>query len=267
MHIIASKYKKETSGRQHSAPGMEHFEYRVMPLGLTNAPATFQIYIHEASRDLLDLVCMVYLDDIVIFSKDKTLHKKHLQQVRTTATCSTVCQTVKILSMCMRLNFLVSKSTKKESSWTVREFGWSKNGQHHQPTTFQEVQVFLSFCNFYRRFVSGYSRIAQPLTSLMKRSVNGKKPGKVDLHGDAYTTFDTLKKAFQNPPLLRHWDPTKPLWNIFDSTADRQDGVCFSCRMILLSSISLDVSNPADAPSRRPDYESEMPENHDLLPV
>jgi len=47
-----------------------HFEYRVMPFGLSNAPATFQAYINQALIGLVDVTCVIYLDDILVFSED-----------------------------------------------------------------------------------------------------------------------------------------------------------------------------------------------------
>ena len=58
-----------------------HFEYLVIPFGLTNAPATFQAYINRALRGLVDDFCIVYLDDILIFSQSKEEHQRHLQLV------------------------------------------------------------------------------------------------------------------------------------------------------------------------------------------
>ena len=58
-----------------------HFEYAVMPFGLTNAPATFQAYINEALGDLLDTICVAYLDDILIFSATREEHAKHVRMV------------------------------------------------------------------------------------------------------------------------------------------------------------------------------------------
>lgn len=58
-----------------------HFEYLVMPFGLTNAPVTFQHYIHQALEGLVNTICIVYLDNILVFSKDKESHTRHLQQV------------------------------------------------------------------------------------------------------------------------------------------------------------------------------------------
>ena len=52
-----------------------------MPFGLTNAPATFQAFIDKALGEFLDITCVVYLDDILIFSKDESDHEEHVRQV------------------------------------------------------------------------------------------------------------------------------------------------------------------------------------------
>jgi hypothetical protein len=57
------------------------FEYLVMPFGLANAPATFQGYIHKALGNLLDTICIVYLDDILIYSRDESKHVEHVKAV------------------------------------------------------------------------------------------------------------------------------------------------------------------------------------------
>ena len=58
-----------------------HFEYTVMPFGLTNAPATFQAYINEALKPLIDHICIVYLDDILIFGDDVEKHAEDVRKV------------------------------------------------------------------------------------------------------------------------------------------------------------------------------------------
>ena len=58
-----------------------HFEYMVMPFGLANAPATFQAYINKALAGLVDIFCVVYLDDILIYSKSIDDHKEHVMQI------------------------------------------------------------------------------------------------------------------------------------------------------------------------------------------
>jgi hypothetical protein len=58
-----------------------HFEYLVIPFGLTNTPTTFQSYIHRALHRLLDIFCIIYLNDILIFSKTRQEHTEYIQQV------------------------------------------------------------------------------------------------------------------------------------------------------------------------------------------
>jgi hypothetical protein len=79
------------------------------------------------------------------------------------------------------------------------------------PKSYRDIQVFIGFCNFYRRFIRDFSRIARPLTSLLKGSQNGRKPGKLDLSGDESAAFRQLIEAFKTAPLLRHFDPTKQI--------------------------------------------------------
>src|SRR5207248_2170091 len=58
-----------------------HFEYMVMPFGLANAPATFQAYINRALAGLVDVTCIMYIDDILIYSKDLKVHRRHVTEV------------------------------------------------------------------------------------------------------------------------------------------------------------------------------------------
>ena len=64
----------------------------------------------------------------------------------------------------------------------------------------------MGFANFYRRFIQGYSRVAAPLTNLMKGSKDGKKFGPFNFPPDAKDAFDQLRKAFMNAPILAHFD-------------------------------------------------------------
>ena len=79
------------------------------------------------------------------------------------------------------------------------------------PKSYHDIQVFLGFCNFYRRFIPHYSMIACPLTDLLKGSVKGKKPGPVELNDVETRAFRQLIAAFQTATLLCHFDPSKPV--------------------------------------------------------
>ena len=58
-----------------------YFEYQVLPFGLTNTLATFQAYINRALAGLVDVTCIVYLDDILIYSDDPMMHRQHVAEV------------------------------------------------------------------------------------------------------------------------------------------------------------------------------------------
>lgn len=187
-----------------------HYEYLVLPFGLTNAPATFQSYIHQALRGLLDDFCIAYLDDILIFSKDRESHTKHLEQVlerlrdaelyAKPSKCSFYKDQVEFLG------FVISEKGVEMDPERVRTIQeWPEIRSYH------DIQVFLGFCNFYRRFISGYSRVVQPLTDLLKGSVRGRKPGSVVLSTSERAAFQTLIDAFLGAPLLRHFDPELPI--------------------------------------------------------
>ena len=187
-----------------------HCEYLVMPFGLTNAPATFQHYIHQALGDLLDTVCVAYLDDILIFSEDRESHTKHirlvLERLRGAELYARRDKCSFYESQVEFLGFIISTEGVSMDPQRIQTIlDWK------EPTSYHEIQVFLVFCNFYRRFIANYSAITRPLHALMKGSVNGKKPGSVILNSDEKDAFCRLLQAFQEAPLLRHFDPKKPI--------------------------------------------------------
>ena len=73
------------------------------------------------------------------------------------------------------------------------------------------MQVFLSFANFYRRFIANYSKIAALLTAMLKGSKNGKKAGPYIMTNEVRKAFKRLKNAFSSAPVLQHFDPSKPI--------------------------------------------------------
>lgn len=184
------------------------FEYLVMPFGLTNAPATFQAYINEALKGLLDDFCIAYMDDILIYSDSYEEHVRHVREVlerlrefslyAKLSKCEFETQEVDFLGFRIGLAG-VSMDPSKVAA--IEE--WP------EPETYRDVQCFLGFANFYRGFIRNYSRIVAPLTNLFVGMKAGKKTGSLDWNADAQQAFRSLKNKFQEAPLLKHYDPMK----------------------------------------------------------
>ena len=191
-----------------------HYEFMVIPMGLTNAPATFQAYINKALRGLVDDFCIVYLDDILVFSKTREEHDRHLQQV-----CGRLREAELYAkpSKCQfyqeEIEFLGFIIGTKGIRMDPRRVQTIKEWESHPPRSYRDLQVLLGFCNFYRRFIQGYSAIARPLTSLLRGSQNGRKSGDLkQVWGSLQQqAFLALLGAFQTAPLLRHYNPALPI--------------------------------------------------------
>ena len=182
-----------------------HFEYRVMPFGLANAPATFQTFINEVLGDLVDRICIVYLDDILIYSDNEEEHTKHvhrvlerLQQHHLFANLKKCVFNTQEVSF---LGYIISpKGIHMEPSRVAAIRDWPV------PQSVKDIQVFLGFAGFYRRFVKGYSRITAPLTDLLKNN----ETGRLRLGTRELEAVLKLKVMFTRAPFLRHYDPSLP---------------------------------------------------------
>jgi hypothetical protein len=176
------------------------FESLVMPFGLTNAPATFQTYINKLLHPFLDVFCTAYIDDILIYSDDFTSHKTHVKRVLAVLQdaglkcdikkCEFAAQEVCYLGMIISTNGVMMDPKKVEciKDWEA-------------PSCVKDVQAFLGFANFYRRFIKGFSTVAKPLVNLTKKDTPFKW---TDRCNDA---FESLKLAFVSAPVLGHFDP------------------------------------------------------------
>jgi hypothetical protein len=196
------------------------FEYLVMPFGLTNAPATFQAYINNVLRKYLDVFVVVYLDDILVYSKT---YDDHVQDVRK------VLQALADAKMKIKpektefhktevkfLGYIVSREGLKMDQKKIEAVtSWPK------PNTVKEVQSFLGFANFYRQFIKDYSKIAAPLTNLTR------KDQVFEWTAEAEGAFQELKTRFSTEPILVIFDPSKP--SVVETDAsDKAIGACLS---------------------------------------
>ena len=204
-----------------------HFEYTVMPFGLSNAPASFQSYINNALAGLLDHICVVYLDDILIYSQTEEEHIEHIRLVLER----------------LRIHKLYAKRSKCEflrDSVDFLGFVIGREGVSVEPDRIRSIQewplpasvrdirVFIGFANYYRRFIKGFSRVTAPLN----RYTEGKKAGKrreeaarITLSAEAIHAFKSLQALFQTAPVLRHFDPELPIRVQTDASGYAVSGV------------------------------------------
>ena len=141
------------------------FEYTVMPFRLTNAPATFQRWINSTLNRYLDICCLVYLDDILIYSNDLIQHKKDVRNIM---------ETIRRAGMKLKpskcefhkteteyLGFIINPDRVRADPVKTRAIEpWETRKR------VKDIQCFTGFCNFYQRFINGFSRIARPLYQL-----------------------------------------------------------------------------------------------------
>ncbi|GBG66281.1 hypothetical protein CBR_g57879 [Chara braunii] len=175
------------------------YEFIVMPFGLTNAPATFQSLMDKVLRHQLNRFVVVYLDDILIFSKCMEEHLKHLEVLQVLKEAQLHLNLEKyefgrdsVIYLGHRLsaNGLEPEATKME---VIRN--WP------QPANVRELRSFLGLASYYRKFVPKFSVIAHPLSRLTSKNVAYAWCEKCE------TAFQALKEALVSHPVLRIADP------------------------------------------------------------
>ena len=177
-----------------------HYEYLVMPFGLTNAPAVFQGLVNDVLRDMLNISVFVYLDDILIFSKTKQDHVQHVHRVLQRLLENQLFVKAEKcefhVSEVWFLGFIVGTgNVQMDPAKTKAVTDWSI------PSTRKELQQFLGFANFYRRFIRNYSSVAASLTALTSLSIPFR------LSSVAERAFCELKARFTSAPILVSPDP------------------------------------------------------------
>ncbi|XP_074305116.1 uncharacterized protein LOC141640055 [Silene latifolia] len=173
-----------------------HYEFMVLPFGLTNAPAVFMDLMNRVFRSYLDRFVIIFIDDILIYSKDEMEHFRHLRIVLET----------------LRKNKLYAKFKKcafwlKEISFlghVVSEKGIQVDPQKIEAITkwpalknVAEVRSFLGLAGYYRRFVKDFSKITQPLTNPIRKST------KFVWNEKCEEAFYELKNRLTSAPILR----------------------------------------------------------------
>ncbi|XP_057985426.1 uncharacterized protein LOC110653506 [Hevea brasiliensis] len=179
------------------------YEFRIMPFGLTNAPATFCTLMNQVYHQFFDHFVVVYLDDIVVYSRTLDEHLNHLR----------------LVFQELRKHHLFVKKEKCEFAQEEVAFRGHVVGhgqikmdgakvraieEWEPPKRVPELRSFLGLANYYRRFIPGYSHVAAPLTDLLRKDGPWKWDERVQ------ESFDKLKQALKGEPVLRLPNFTAP---------------------------------------------------------
>ncbi|GJS39326.1 reverse transcriptase domain-containing protein [Tanacetum coccineum] len=172
-----------------------HYEFQVMPFGLTNAPAVFMDLMNRVCKPYLDKFVIIFIDDILIYSKSEEEHAEHL----------------KLILELLKKEELYAKFSKCEFWLSKVQFLGhviDSEGIHVDPAKIEsikdwaspktptEIRQFLGLAGYYRRFIEGFSKIAKPMTKLTQKNV------KFDWSEKAEAAFQLLKQKLCSASIL-----------------------------------------------------------------
>jgi hypothetical protein len=174
-----------------------------MHYGLTSAPTSFQRFMNEVFKGLLDVCVVVFLGDILIYSDNPDEHLTHIREVLRRLRANNLYAKVEKCAFSIDttnfLGFIVGPDCLRVDDSTIQVIrGWPTSRK------VKDIQSFLGLANFYRRFIASYSDITIPLTRLTREGVPWVWSSRCE---DA---FQLLNIAFTSAPILHHFDPTLP---------------------------------------------------------
>ena len=178
------------------------FQYKVMPFGLANCPAVFQSFMNETFHDMIDIFVVIYIDDLLIYSKSLEEHVNHVKLVL---------ERLKHNNLFVKLEKCLFHSKAVEFlGFEISDKGINMVQSKVQniiewpiPENLKQLQSFLGFINFYSRFIQNYSKLVNPLYRF------SKKTQKFEWLDSDTSTFEAIKEAIKKATLLRHYDSTK----------------------------------------------------------
>lgn len=197
--LVAEEDVHKTAFQTHHG----HYEYKVMPYGVTGGPPTFQHEMNTVLAPVLRKFAVVFIDDVLIYSKTWSDHVQHVRQVFTLlhqsqfkvklSKCSFAQQQLSYLGHVISSQGVATDPSKVDiiRHWPV-------------PTSVKDVRSFLGLAGYYRKFVSNFGIISRPLTNLLKKGVIFVWTSEHDI------AFCTLKEALVSAPVLALPDLTKP---------------------------------------------------------
>ena len=178
-----------------------HYEFRVIPFGLTNAPACFQKMMQDIFKNHLNVFVIVYLDDILIYSENEKLHQQHVNTVLDIIRKNNLTLNVKKCTFHVHeLDFLGFNLT--TTGINIHADTLDTLNNYPTPSSKKQLQSFLGFVNFYRRLLPNFANLTAPLFKALS-----DKPFKWIPPFDAY--FQKIISALKSSELVRHPDPSK----------------------------------------------------------
>ena len=181
------------------------YQFRRLPFGLMNSPSAFSLVMGEALRSMNWKNLLIYVDDLCVFSSDFDSHLVHLEQLFQLLSKANLklkpqkCQFAK--PQIHYLGHVISAKgiqVNPDKMSAVKTFPTPKNQK--------DVRGFLGLCNYYRKFIKGFSHLATPLNNLLKKSDD-----KFKWSPECQTAFDGLKNALTSEPVvLAYPDFEKP---------------------------------------------------------
>lgn len=180
-----------------------HFEFLRMPMGLKNSPSTFQRVMDNVLRDLQNVICLVYLDDIIVFSVSLQEHMVNLERVFK-----------RLRESNFKIQMDKSEFLKLETSYlghVISKDGIKPNPDKIAaiqkfpiPKTATEIKRFLGLLGYYRKFIPDFARIIKPMTQCLK------KGSKITFNDPKYIDcFEKCKSLLTNDPILQYPDFSK----------------------------------------------------------
>ena len=206
------------------------YECDTMPFGATNAPATFQRLMHDCLGELNMNWCIVYLDDIIIFSDTKEEHLKRLEAVfQKLFAAGLKLKPSKCFFFREEIEYLGHVVSGKGISTNPKKI--EAVSKWPTPKTVYDVRSFLGFVGYYRRFIKNFSRITKPIreviTGLENQSKRAAKKTYIEWTDAANAAFEHLKTMCVSTPILAYPDYQLPFTLHTDSSTDGLGAVLY----------------------------------------
>ena len=188
-----------------------HYEYKVMPFGLKNAPGTFQGFMNYIFADLIDRGVLVYIDDLLIYSKGVKEHMELLSAVfERIQKYELLVNGKKCVFLASRVNFLGHVLSRDGIEMDQSKLEAIESWEF--PSTVKQMRSFLGLANYYRDFIPNFSRIAGPLFDLTKEKAGYK------ITAEAQRSFIELKGVFRQEGVLMFPDQSQQFFLEVDAS-------------------------------------------------